>query len=352
MATRLFLGTQHGLKIWEGEGDDWRERKAAFPAQVIDCFSGCVRNPNTVYLGIAHGGLYRTGDAGANWEKIFPGDVRAVTVDPSDERTVYVGTEPVHLYRSSDQGDHWEEIEAVQRLPEDVKKKWWFPRPPHHGHARHIFIDPANRDVIYLALEHGGIIRTFDRGKSWEDVSQGIDYLDIHFVTDFPHDKSLFFASTARGFYRSHDPSKGWQRAESGLTREFCYDIVFLPGDPSVMLLATGDGSPAYWERPGVARSAIYQSRNAAQSWEPVGGGMPENLEAMPWTLVGHPTDCQTAFAGFGQVSRGRAEVDSSQDWEKTAGQLGTVWATFDRGQKWQQLPIETAAVRSMWVAP
>lgn len=349
--TRLYLGTQYGLRLFEGDREHWEERPKIFESKVVDAIAGSLDEPGRVFIGIAHEGLYRTIDGGKNWARVFSGDVRAVAVDPKDGKTVYVGTEPVHLYTSRDQGDHWEEVHALLQLPENVKKKWWFPRPPHHGHVRHIFIDPKNCGVLYLALEHGGIVRTVDGGKHWQDVSEGIDYLDIHFVTDFPGDPWLFFASTAQGFYRSCDPDGGWERAENGLSKQFCYNIVFFPGEPTVMLVATGDGSPAYWERAGVARSAIYRSLDGAQSWAPVGGGMPGSMEAMPWAMAAHPEDGRSAYAGFGQVSRGRAEVDSSQDWEKTAGQLGAVWATFDRGQNWKELPISTPAIRSMWVS-
>jgi photosystem II stability/assembly factor-like uncharacterized protein len=349
--TRLFLGTQHGLRIWAGDGEEWAEKERVLAGKVVDTMAGGFDSPDHVFIGIAHEGLYRTTDAGRNWDLVFSGDARAVAVDPVDGRTVYVGTEPVHLYRSRDGGDHWEELDALLQLSEEVKKHWWFPRPPHQGHVRHIFIDRKSREIIYLALEHGGIVRTFDGGKNWQDVSQGIDYPDIHFVTDFPSDPSLFFASTAQGFYRTRDPAAGWERAENGLHKQFCYNIVFFPGQPTAMLVATGDGSPAHWERPGVARSTLYRSLNGSDSWEPVRGGMPESLEAMPWAMAAHPTDGRSAYAGFGQVSRGRAEVDSSQSWEKTAGQLGAVWATFDRGQTWRELPITTPAIRSMWAA-
>jgi photosystem II stability/assembly factor-like uncharacterized protein len=350
-ATRLFLGTQHGLRIWDGDDGDWVERRKTFEQKVVDTMGGALDEPQNVYIGIAHEGLYRTNDGGKTWDLVFSGDVRAVAVDPTDGRTVYVGTEPVHLYRSCDRGGRWEEIDTLLHLPEEIRKHWWFPRPPHQGHVRHIFIDRKDRDVLYLALEHGGIVRSLDGGRSWEDVSWGIDYLDIHFVTDYPDDPSLFFASTAQGFYRSRNPAGGWERAETGLSRKFCYNIVFFLGKPTVALLATGDGSPAHWERPGVARSAIYRSADGASSWEPVGGGLPEGMEAMPWAMAAHPEDGRSAYAGFGQVSRGRAEVDSSQSWEKTAGQLGAVWATFDRGQTWRELPMSTPAIRSMWVA-
>ena len=157
--------------------------------------------------------------------------------------------------------------------------------------------------------------------------------------------------TTARGFYRSRNPALGWERAEGGLNKKFCYNLVFFPGEPTVMLLVTGDGSPAFWERPGVARATVYRSRDTAGSWQAVCGGMPESLEAMPWAIAADPQSPHAAFAGFGLVSRGRAELDTSQGWEKTAGQLGAVWATFDEGQNWRQLPIATPAVRSMWVS-
>ena len=349
--TRLYLGTQYGLRIWQGDTDRWEEQQRVLDGRVVDAIDGSLVNPADAFIGIAHDGLYRTKDGGESWEQVFFGDIRAVAVDPTDGETVYVGTEPVHLYKSRDLGKNWQEIEALQSLPGEVKTKWRFPRPPHQGHVRHIFVDVKNPEVLYLALEHGGIVRTLDGGKTWQDVSQGIDYLDIHFVANFPNDPSLFFASTARGFYCSREPAEGWERAENGLDKNFCYNLVFFRGSPTVMLLATGDGSPAHWERPGVARSSIYRSVNGAKDWEPAGGGMPKSMEAMPWAMAAHPKDGRTAFAGFGQVSRGRAEVDASQDWEKTAGQLGAVWATFDRGQSWQELTIKTAAIRSMWAA-
>ena len=28
--------------------------------------------------------------------------------------------------------------------------------------------------ALYLCIEHGGIVRRFDHGKSWEDVSKGV----------------------------------------------------------------------------------------------------------------------------------------------------------------------------------
>ena len=68
------------------------------------------------------------------------------------------------------------------------------------------------------SIEHGGMVRSFDRGKSWEDVSKGSDYLDIP-----PHRQSadangsILRRQRAR-FFIGDKPEQGWDRAENGLT--------------------------------------------------------------------------------------------------------------------------------------
>jgi hypothetical protein len=69
-----------------------------FENGTIDSIDGLRQRSNVVYLGVTQDGLYRTDDAGKKWQRMFEGNVRAVTVDPADERVVYVGVEPIHLY--------------------------------------------------------------------------------------------------------------------------------------------------------------------------------------------------------------------------------------------------------------
>jgi hypothetical protein len=160
---RLYAGTQHGLIIWRSTNGGWEQVARHFEDGIIDSIFGCKQSPERVFVGVTHDGLYRTVNGGKSWVKILDGDIRSVTVDPTNDRVIYSGVEPVALYRSEDGGDHWQELKALKELPEAVRKNWRFPQPPHLGHVRHIFIHPDNPDIIYLCLEHGGIVRSFDR---------------------------------------------------------------------------------------------------------------------------------------------------------------------------------------------
>ncbi len=76
---------------------------APIPISAITSYSGRFislavhpTNPNIVYGGSAHGGLYRSLNGGTTWTSIFDGQlslvIGAVAIAPSDPSTVYVGT--------------------------------------------------------------------------------------------------------------------------------------------------------------------------------------------------------------------------------------------------------------------
>jgi hypothetical protein len=83
-----------------------------FENGTIDSIDGLRQRPNVVYLGVTQDGLYRTDDAGKKWQRVFEGNVRAVTVDPTDERVVYVGIEPIPSLQNR---RHWKALGGAYR---------------------------------------------------------------------------------------------------------------------------------------------------------------------------------------------------------------------------------------------
>src|SRR6476646_6309801 len=54
-------------------------------------------DPDTVYVGTAQGGLYKSTDGGTHWTALFPFELEtlaigAITIDPTDSNIVYIGT--------------------------------------------------------------------------------------------------------------------------------------------------------------------------------------------------------------------------------------------------------------------
>ncbi|HXF83521.1 MAG TPA: hypothetical protein VNN19_12295 [bacterium] len=343
---RLYAGTHEGMFVFRSGRSGWTPVSQALISGIIDTVSGCTGKPEQVFAGVAHDGVYRTRDGGLHWERVLAGDVRALAVDPTNDEVVYAGMEPVRLFRSEDSGQHWEEVSTLLQMPREVQVKWWSPVSG-AGHVRQIFIHEDDPRIVYLALEHGGIVRSLDRCETWEDVSEGIDYIDMHMVAALPHSTSRYYCSSARGFFTSEDPADGWVRAEKGFTRDYFHDFAFLPparegGNPT-MLIGCADRSPGSWGRPERAKAAVFRSDDCAQTWRRVTGGLPEIITSMISTIIPHPLDPNAALMGLGEVSRGHAHGEAGP---------GTIMMTRDRGDHWVDLGIEIPADRVLWAAP
>ena len=346
---RLYTGTEQGLSVWREGATGWETVGSGIPAEPCRAIAGSRERPGHVFAGVEHDGIYRTDDGGQRWAKVFDGDIWSIERDPTDERVIYAGTAPVHLYRSEDEGQRWEEITGLQHLPEEIKARQVYPVLNEQSHVLGIFIDPENPTSLLLALEHGGIIRSRDRGESWDDVTSGIDYVDIHMVGKLPK-RECYYAATARGFFATADPATEWVRAENGFTRDYFYKFIILPptrgeSDPT-MLISTTDKSPgSYLGRPGHARGAIFRSRDCGTSWHRIGveRGLPEVMEERAWTFVAHPHDPNAVFTGLGRYPYPQSNFDTG---------LGAVAVTRDRGDSWERLDIPVKPVWGLWAAP
>jgi hypothetical protein len=255
---RYYIAHNGGLKVMQPQGNSFTSVGEFFQGKTLEHIIGAIKRPELLFAAVAFDGGYRSEDGGKSWTKIMEGDARTFTIDPHDERVVYMGIGPIRLFRSEDAGKTWEPLDGVLALSDKVKKKWDVParlRGIEFPHVRHIFVHPEDQDLIWVLLEHGGNLLSRDRGQSWEDRSDGIDYVDMHYIENYPGSKERFYVSSARGFFRSDDAGKQWRRVETGMPwgytelHSYSHEWHFIPGNTPRMVLCGGKGSPGVWSR-------------------------------------------------------------------------------------------------------
>jgi len=284
---------------------------------------------------------------------VLDGDAGTFTVDSHDERVVSAGSGPIRLNRSADSGLTWEPLDGLLALPDDVKANWDVPGgyrgriPPH---VRHIFVHPDDTKLIYLALEHGGVVLSRDGGETWEDASGGIDYLDMQMQRSLPGDKQRYFVSSARGFYGSADGGRHWLRTEAGMPwgnsdfYSYSHEWLYCPGDPLRMVLGGARGSPGVWRREETdPKGYILLSDDEGANWRPA-ANLPTDMPWAPWVMLHHPTDPPAMFAGMGDGARGFG-------FDPNVRGRGSFYRSGDRGETWDCVLPDLPSVLTAWVA-
>ena len=352
---RYYIAHNGGLNVIDNRSGSLDSVGEFFPGKTLEHLTGCTNKPEIVFAAVAFDGGYRSEDAGQTWTKIMEGDVRTFTVDPHDERVVYMGIGPIRLFRSEDTGKSWEPLDGLLDFGDEVKRKWDVParlRGSESPHVRHIFIHPDDQDLIWVLLEHGGNLLSRDRGQTWEDRSAGINYVDMHYIENYPASQERYYVSSARGFYRSDNAGKQWRRVENGMPwgytelHSYSHEWHFLRGDKPRMVVCGGKGSPGVWARERTnPKGHILLSDDGGDSWRIVTQGLEKENPWMPWVLLHHPTDPKALFCGMGDGARGYG-------FDPRVKGKGAFYVTRDRGESWEAVMRNTPSILTAWVAP
>ena len=109
--------------------------------------------PDTLWVGSAGGGLWKSIDNGNNWNPVahFPGNtaISVIKMDPHDHNIMYIGTGDRDtsngvpgngIFRSSDRGNTWADISSINS---NQKVSW--------GTITDIYIDPTTSGRFIVA---------------------------------------------------------------------------------------------------------------------------------------------------------------------------------------------------------
>ena len=259
-----------------------------------DCVATDPRDPTRVYCGTAGAGLFRSRDRGRNWEPVGPGiehgTITAVAVS-HEERAhgfgiVCAGTEPSAVFRSDTGGDSWVELASLRALPS--ADTWSFPPRPNTHHVRWIEADVSAVDRVFVAIEAGALVRTFDGGRTWRDRVRGGPY-DTHTAVTHPLALGRIYSAAGDGYFESTDAGDSRRSPKDGLKHRYLVGVAVDPADPDAVIVSATDGpGSAYWPRR--AKAYVYR-RTDLKRWEQAMNGLPEakGTTASRFTHAGEP---------------------------------------------------------------
>ncbi len=303
--TNIYVAMPSGLLVLRGQHPHWQAswQLDGLPAQ---CLAVDPLRPAQLYCGTFGEGLWVSEDGGSSWRPAGEGIrspqlmalASSATERVGDQGVVYAGTEPSALYRSEDGGATWQELAGMVALPS--APTWSFPPRPYTSHVRAIGLDPHASGHLYVAIEAGALVRSFDGGATWVDrVLSGP--FDTHTLGLPPQTPGRVYSAAGDGFMQpgqgfvvSTDGGETWERAGEG-TR-YLWGLAVDSGDPDTVIVSSALG-PQQAHNPASAESAIYRRADPHDRWEMVTQGLPPSRGTLASALAANPAEPGVFYA-------------------------------------------------------
>ena len=254
-------------------------------------------------------GLFRSADGGRSWVHIVEGmsapAARTIGPDPLNPGALLCGTEPGRLFRSADEGLSWTELDGVSALPEH--RDWYLPYSPRAGAVRNVYAPPGSNGHILAAVEVGGLLQSFDGGRSWSIAPIGPND-DIHQITGNPEVTEQLWASLGYAALRSRARDEDSPRLggvgrsrDAGLTwevlhNEYTRSAIVPPTHPDLVLAGPS---------PTVGRQGrIEVSADGGETWQTASRGIDTPMPDMVELFVVAPDESIYAICSGGRLLR------------------------------------------------
>jgi photosystem II stability/assembly factor-like uncharacterized protein len=252
------------------------------PGNRTSAVAGVSGDPMVYYIGAASGGIWKSTDAGLNWDPIFDDQpaqsIGAIAIAPSDPNIVWAGTGEAWVrsnvsigngvYKSTDAGRTWQHMGL-----DDT------------GRIGRMVIDPRDPDIVHVAaIGHSygpqrerGVFRTTDGGETWEHTLFIDENTGVFEIAMDPSNPRLLLAGAwplvirtwgresggpNGGVYRSRDAGATWERIEGrGLPEPPIgkVGLAFAPSNPDVVYALMETGFPN--------RGVLWRSTDRGESW-------------------------------------------------------------------------------------
>ncbi len=333
------------------------------------------KHPDVVLAGGMNSLLFRSHDAGQNWEMLgFPkrnlSEITSILVDPLDSNHYFAGMLAAGdggLFESHDEGRSWEPIKALSSfgvrsivaapskpaelvagtmhgvwLSENSGKDWKRISDKENLEMEGITVvsvDSKDPDTIYAGTSHLPW-KTTDRGKTWQSIHTGmIDDSDVFSIFVDPNNPSSILASACSGIYSSDSKGDQWKKL-MGIpnTGRRTHVVREDPANPDTIYAGTTTGLFKTTNR-GTTWKSLSDTQANAIAFDPTHPGT--MYMALEYEGIGKSEDGgQTIhLMNHGYVDRAISSVTASGDKlfaiETQEGETSGIFTSSDHGTSW-----------------
>ena len=310
---RLYVGTI-GEGLWrsvDGGATFTRACDGTFVECHVRALAVDPRDDRVLWMGNELG-LWVSRDGASNWqlvEGLLAGlQVWSILLHPADPDLIVVGTCPARLFRSADGGRTWTHSQAS--ITQECPRILWTRVTTIKG-------DPENKSLIYAGVEIDGLHRSTDAGQSFQAYGEGMSSRDIHDLALVG--PGILVAATNNDLNRSSDGGGTWHPQTIGrqMPWPYCRSLAQAGNNPAFLFLGNGDGPPG-------TRGAVGISADGGLTWRQA--QLPDLVNSTIWNFAIHQADPQMVYANSvsGQVFR---SWDQGGHWEQLARVFGEIRA-------------------------
>ena len=259
----------------------------------------------------------------------------------ADADTVYAGIEDAALFKSTDAGLNWQELSGLRT--HTTGPAW---QPGAGGLCLHtIILDPADPNRIVIAISAAGAFRTDDAGVTWKPINRGLHskYIPnptaevghcVHHIAMNPATPQTLFMQKHWDVMRSDDAGDNWSKISGNLPTDFGFAIDVHSHEPETVYVVPIKSDAEHFPLEG--KLQVFRSRTGGNQWEPLTNGLPQE-------------NC------YVNVLRDAMAVDTLADAKDQCGVYfgttgGQVYASPNGGDSWQAIVHDLPAVLSVEV--
>ncbi|WP_245871781.1 WD40/YVTN/BNR-like repeat-containing protein [Sediminicola luteus] len=212
---------------------------------------------------------------------------------------------------------------------------------------------PGQPNLYYFGATGGGVWKTNDGGRSWENISDGYFGGSIGAVEVAQSDPNVIYVgggektvrgnvSSGYGVWKSEDAGKTWEAAGLPKSRHISR-LRIDPNDPNTVYAAVmGNIYKDTQER------GVYKTTDGGKTWNKI---LFVNAGAGAVDLIIDPTNPRVLYASTWKIQRTPYSLSSG-------GAGSALWKSTDRGSTWQEIsknegfPKDTLGIIGVTVSP